>query len=72
MDKAYDMLSGEIIIFSVSGVLFSTSLKMSKANEFSDSIKEACFRVRFIGTGLSGKLSDVFSHENRKRVTIKE
>ena len=58
------MLRGEIITFFEAGALFSISLKISKANVFSDSINDTCFNVRSIETGLSGSLfSAVFSQE---------
>jgi hypothetical protein len=47
-----------------------TSLKMSKAKEFSDSINEACFNVTLILTGLSGKLSELFLQDIRNREKI--
>jgi hypothetical protein len=62
------MLRGEIIIFFESGVLFSTPLKISKANELPDSIKDTCFNERFMGTGSDGRLlSGVFLQEIKIR-----
>ena len=48
IESAEEMLRGEMITFSDSGELYTTFLKMSSANEFSDSISETWLEVRLI------------------------
>jgi uncharacterized membrane protein affecting hemolysin expression len=40
MERAVEILRGEMIIFSVSAVLLTTFLNMSKANKFPDPMSE--------------------------------
>jgi hypothetical protein len=72
IESAQEMLRGEIITFFESDVLFRTSLKISKANELPDSINDTCFKVRSIGTGWSGSLSEAFSQETKISENAKE
>jgi hypothetical protein len=51
------MLRGEMMIFSDAPEFSITFLKISKAKEFSDSIRETWSAVRFIGTGSTGRIS---------------
>ena len=66
------MLRGEMITFSPSPEFSSTLLKISNANEFSDSIRLTWSRLRSIGTGSVGRLSSVLLHETKKRINIKK
>jgi hypothetical protein len=63
IESAYEILMGEIITFSLSPALCNTLLKISKENEFSDSIRVTWSCVRFIGTGSVGRLSLVLLHD---------
>jgi putative heme degradation protein len=49
--------------FSLSPVFFSTWLKISKANEFPDSIRATWSVVRSMGTGSVGSTSSVLLHD---------
>jgi hypothetical protein len=70
MDSAYDMLMGEIMTFSFSPVPSSTSLKISKAKELPDSIRDTWSCVSSIGTGSVGKSSSVLLHDTVNRDKI--
>ena len=56
------------MMFSDSPALSTTFLKISKENEFADSMSETWFVLRFIWTGSVGKvLSDSFLHDKKVR-----
>ncbi len=68
IERAQEMLKGDIMIFCELPSFSATSLKISKANEFSDSIRAICLVVSSISTGSFGKSSSgVLVHFINKR-----
>jgi hypothetical protein len=70
IESAVEMLRGEIIIFCPADEAARVSLKMSNANEFSDSMTEIWSAVRFIGTGSTGRFSVLFLLHDTDRIRI--
>jgi hypothetical protein len=70
IESAYEILIGEIMTFSFSPVLFSTCLKISKANELPDSIRATWSCERLMGTGSVGNSSLFLVHDIAKSVIM--
>jgi hypothetical protein len=73
IDNAYEILNGEMIMFSDLSAPSTTFLKMSNAKELPDSTRYDWVEFKSIGTGTLGRSSSgVFEHDMKKRGRITE